>query len=337
MAVSDKRLLRSFMAGILASVMAAGASAQSPESAEDWLRWSQEARSQHSFVAEFIYQHQDHVDTMRIWRSAHPDAGVQERLFSLSGEPREIIRDHEEVTCVLPSAQAVMVDRRHWQAPLDARLPDSLSDHEPHYRGRVIGEDRVAGRPTQRVAILAEDAMRYGYQLWFDQETGLLMRAELVSSEGDVLERVMMLDMELRDGLEPTELMSQLPQEGFKRVTARATPSADDQPIDASSWSVADLPDGFQLHMEREQALPGRDQAARHLLFSDGIATVSIYIEAETPDEGMRGALRMGAMNVYTTTMDGYQVVALGEVPSSTVERMATSLQRADSTSNASH
>ena len=324
------------MAVVLASAMAAGASAQSPETAEGWLRWSQEARSQHSFVAEFIYQHQDHVDTMRIWRSAHPEAGVQERLLSLSGEPREIIRDQDEVTCVLPSAQAVMVDRRYWQKPLDARLPDSLSDFEPHYRGRVIGADRVAGRSTQRVAILAEDAMRYGYQLWFDEDTGLLMRAELVNSDGDVLERIMMLDMELRDGLEPTELMSQLPQEGFERVTARANSPVDDQSVDAPSWSVTNLPDGFQLQMEREQALPGRDQPARHLLFSDGIATVSIYIEAETPDEEVRGALQMGAMNAYTTTMDGYQAIALGEVPSATVEQMVTSLQRADSTPNAS-
>ena len=310
--------------GLLLYGVVASAVAQ-PESAEDWLRWANDARTQHSFVGEFLYQHGEAIDTMRIWRSADGAGGVRERLLSLSGAPREILRGDATVTCIFPGNGSVMTDRRRLRAPLSARLPEDIDALQPHYAVELLGEDRVAGRPTMRVGINAQDKLRYGYELWFDKQTGILLRAELHSAVGEVVERLMMLDLELRESIPAEQLSSQLPQAGFQRLSVAETLSETDvQPPEG--WRIGALPKGFGLRMNQLQRLPGRPHPVRHMMFSDGLATVSVYIEPESQAESMDGSLQMGAMNAYVRTLSGYQAVAIGEVPAPTVRQMADSL-----------
>lgn len=307
-----------------------GPAAAQPDSAQSWLERTSEARERYSFVGEFIYQHGGTIDSMRIWRAVSPESGIRERMLSLSGESREILRDQETVTCIMPSSESVMIDERRLGQPLDARLPTDPEALKPHYGVEVLGEGRVAGRPVTRLGIDARDELRYGYQLWLDDETGLLLRAELISSVGEVLERVMVLNLDLRERIDAGELVSSLPQDGYQRVTTdtgEISPSGPDRDDEAlTDWSVDDLPEGFDLTMNQVQPLPGRSGPVRHLMVSDGLATVSIYIEPEDRAEGIDGSRQMGAMNAYGRALDGYQAIAVGEVPAVTVERIANAL-----------
>jgi sigma-E factor negative regulatory protein RseB len=68
---------------------------------------------------------------------------------------------------------------------------------------------------------------------------------------------------------------------------------------------------------------------AEHMVFSDGMAMVSVYVEQALPGtRAFEGLSAMGAMNAYGALVDGYQVTVVGEVPPATVEMMATSVER---------
>ncbi|WP_222518879.1 MucB/RseB C-terminal domain-containing protein [Spiribacter salinus] len=312
--------------GLMAWAAAAISQSDSPRSL---LERASEARSSYSFVGEFIYQYGGDIESMRIWRAANPETGIRERLESLSGESREILRDNETVTCILPSSESVMVDERRLQRPLDARLPGNPDALQPNYQLEVAGQGRVAGRPTTRLNIDARDDLRYGYKLWFDDETGLLLRAEVVSPLGEVLERVMVLSFELREQIDTDQLASQLPQAGYARMTTNSQAPDDAQSSAGQGldqWSLNALPEGYALTMNQMQPLPGRDKPVRHLMISDGLASVSLYIESQDQADPIDGSRQMGALNAYGRALDGYQAIAVGEVPAATVERVANAL-----------
>ena len=93
-----------------------------------------------------------------------------------------------------------------------------------------------------------------------------------------------------------------------------------------SGWQVAKLPDGFMLIAARAKLAPGAPGPMEQLVYSDGLASVSLFIEMKMEqDAGAEGLSGMGAANAYTTVVDGYLVTAVGEVPARTVEMMAMS------------
>lgn len=299
--------------------------ADQTRSAADWIEWASVARDEHSFVGEFIYQHGDDIETMRIWRAADPEKGARERLHSLSGAPREILRGGDSVTCILPNSDSMLIDERQFRRSISARIPADADRLAPHYGLRLMGEDRVAGRAAMQIALMPQDNLRYGYAIWIDQRTGLLLRAEVMTPAGEMIERLMMLNLNLRDHIEDEQLEPALPENGFVRVTSQAAEASDDDPV-APDWRVVDLPVGYRLAIDKIQQLPGRPHPVRHMVYSDGLATVSVYVEPSAQTDTIQGPLQMGAMNAYGRALDGHQAIVVGEVPAATVEQIAQSL-----------
>ncbi len=313
---------------LLSSLLLSGVALGQPSSAAGWIEQASSARAQQSFIAEFVYQHADTMESMRIWHSVDANGDVHERLLSLSGQPREILRNGDSVTCLLPGIDSHLISERRLRRSITARMPADVARLQPHYRVEQVGDDRVAGRTTTRVAIQADDALRYSYHLWFDHQTGLLMRAEVLDPSARVIERLMVLSMELVDQIEPSLLEPALSTANFQRVTSSEAPIQSAEPLERD-WQASELPAGFVLQMNQMQALPGRPHAVRHLLYSDGLATVSVYVEPGEQTETIEGALQMGAMNAYGRAIDGYQVIVVGEVPAPTVQRIAEGLSPA--------
>lgn len=305
-----------------------------PQTSAQWLEWSGEAREQTSFVGSLLYQHGDAIETVRIWHAADTGNGVRERLQSLSGPHREILRDDAVVTCVLPASDSRFIDSRQLRNPLSARIPSDITALEPHYASQLGNQDRVAGRQAQQVRLTPQDGLRYGYALWFDDQSGVLLRAEVISPSGEVIERLMMLDIEIRERITDAELRLTETKPGLTRVTK---PLGDIETASniASGWSLAAPPPGFELEMDELQEISGRPQPVRHLMVSDGLASVSIYIEALEATNPIQGPLQMGAMSAFGRAIAGHQIIAVGEVPASTVKRIAQAVNPPNLSKNA--
>jgi sigma-E factor negative regulatory protein RseB len=251
---------------------------------------------------------------------------VRERLVSLNGAPREIIRTDSEVRCYLPDENAVLVEhRRADERNFPALLPDSLVQLKGNYTIRVGKEGRVAGRKAVSVLITPRDAYRYGHQLWADEASGLLLKASLLDEHGGVVEQYMFTQLSIGKSIPETELQPQYAAKGI--VWQRA----DKEPPKPSTgqWTAARLPSGFTLTTRIMRKLPARQQPVEHLVYSDGLAVVSVFVEkVDDPAKpnALSGMSHMGAVHVFGKVVEGHQITVLGETPAVTVDMIGESV-----------
>ncbi len=288
--------------------------------AMNWLSKMARAAHERSYDGEFVYDDGERLETLRITHDAGPPE--RERIVSLNGVGREVIRDGEAVQCVFPEARKVYVDD---QVP---RFTFSFDDEDiarlqRYYRLQVEGRDRVAGRPVVRIRVEAQDEYRYGYRLWLDEETALLLRSELIDPQGEVVERLLFTRLELLDRVPDSALRSRFDLSEFERIEDRPRPPGISVPV---PWQVAWLPEGFQLTEQRIKAL-GEGGEVIQLVFGDGMSLVSVFIEP-AGEVGVEGVLLdKGAVHGYALVQEGRRITVVGELPAEAVARIARSVR----------
>jgi len=290
----------------------------------------QEAATRLNYEGVFVYLHGNQLDAMQVVH-ALVDGTPRERLYSLNGEAREIIRDAEQVWCYLPDRKmGVREYRKGSEVDFPSILPDSLGQLTHGYELESGRRDRIAERVAQQVIIKPRDEFRYGYRLWADVETGLLLKADLLDSDDVPIEQYMFTQVSIGSPIAAERLRSRTPKETLKWHSDGDRPLVES--AGEASWAVADAPPGYRQTSSLTRLLPMKKVPVEHLVYSDGMSTVSIFIEKKGGDsDTMEGLSRMGAVHAYGRVIDGYQVTVVGEVPAATVEKMGMSLVRKDS------
>lgn len=294
------------------------------DEAHEWLLRVHRSAQQLNYEGTFVYQHGGQLDTMRVFHRA-AEGVVKERLVSLTGPAREVIRTDDEVVCYLPDQKSVYVEHRRFDGKgFLAIVPERLPDLEENYVIELGKIARIAGRPAQQLVIRARDDYRYGYTLWADRETGLLLKADLTNDKGKVLEQFMFTQINIGGDIPPAALEPQTPAEGM--VWYRDSRVADGAPT--RSWRPARLPKGFKLSSSVIRRLPKADRVVEQLVYSDSLAAVSVFVEkldggaAET----LEGPMRMGALYALGKILDGHYITVVGEVPAKTIVMIGSSL-----------
>lgn len=301
----------------------------SPAHAEDdayaWLMKINQAARKLNYEGTFVYQSGGQLETMRIVHRV-TDGAVEERLISLTGAPREVIRTDSEVRCYLPDQNSIVVEHRGINGKsFPAIVPDRLRDLDENYIVEIGRPGRVTGRLAQRIVIKPRDDFRYGYHLWADRETGLLLKADLLNDQGKVLEQFMFTDIRVGGVIPPGALE---PQTQGKGMVLYRNEGGDSAAASTHAWAATRLPKGFKLSSSMVRKIPMRGRSAEHLVYTDGLAAVSVFIEkgaregAGTPE----GASRMGALNILGRPLDSHQVTVVGEVPPKTVTLIGNSI-----------
>lgn len=316
-------LLARTMWVVLATAIPSIAQAQaSPDDAVQWLERIYHATQNLSYAGTFVYQQGDQSETSRIVRRADSHGSI-EKLEVLDGAPREILRTKDAVRCYLPGLQTVKVDRRGDRRAFPAVLPAQISALEQNYtitKGEIT---RVAGYECQAIVLTPKDDLRYGYKLWADARTGMLLKAVTFDAKGRTLEQFTFTQLSI--GPVP-----------MRKVRAPRVPSswhvedADVTPADleAAGWSVsADLP-GFKKVVEVRRNLHESRQVDQ-VVYSDGLAAVSVFIEpiAREGKSQRMGLSSMGAINIYTREVADHLVTVVGEAPAGSVQRIAEAVQ----------
>jgi len=298
----------------------------SSDQVREWLGRVTDAGKSLNYEGTFVYRHGNQIEAVRIIHKAD-DKGEHERMISLTGSAREIIRNNEFVTCISPENKSVVVDNHSPRS----RLPSFTSDLEQldaYYDFVFEGYERVASREARRVLIRPRDDFRYGYRLWIDDAFELLLRSELLDTAGNAVEQVMFTDIKLHETLDDRLLQPNISGHEYTWVTDNENKHAEPMPLD-KRWHVVDKPHGFMLSHHNKHKLPENRMPVEHLVFTDGLAWVSVYIEKmdATPDL-LQGASSMGAVNAYGRVLGQYHVTAVGEVPSVTVELLSDAVLR---------
>lgn len=297
--------------------------------AQNWLLRIHKAPQTLNYEGTFVYQHGGRLDTMRIFHRA-VDGAVTERLVSLTGPAREVVRDDHEVRCYLPDQKSIFIEQRRLRRnAFLAIVPDRIPELEQNYAMQLGGRGRVAGRAAQQLVIRARDDYRYGYKLWADEDTGLLLKADLVSDQGKRLERFMFTQLDIGDTISDSMLAAHTSAEGM--VWYRDDQVADGGPT--RSWRAMRLPSGFKLFSNVLRRLPKDERVVQQLVYTDSLAAVSVFIEkfddSKKSDDMVEGATSMGALNAYGKVMDGHHITVVGEVPAKTIVMISDSLEPA--------
>ncbi|MCI0399933.1 MAG: MucB/RseB C-terminal domain-containing protein [Gammaproteobacteria bacterium] len=272
----------------------------------------------------FVYRRGGDMDAMRIIHKSN-DGKEYARLVSLNGIAREVIRDSDSVTCIFPDDKAVTVQKSQPPKFLPANLPEPIEAIAEFYTFSLAGTDRIAGRPTWIISIDPKDQYRYGYRLWIDRDTNLLLKSELLASNGDALEQILFTQITLPEDIPESLLEPAISGAGYKWYTH----GAEVVPARAGNgrWTVTWLPNGFAMSDHALQPMPVSQVPVDHMVFSDGLAIISVFVEEpEEARDTLEGHSQMGALNAFGTLVQGHQVTAVGEVPELTVQKVATSV-----------
>ena len=272
----------------------------------------------------FVYRRGNRIDTMRLIHKADAN-GERERMVSLTGYAREVIRDGKSVTCIFPDDQAVMVEKSRPQKLLSVQLPEPIEKIADYYGFSMGGRDRVAGRSTRVVNIAPKDGYRYGYQLWIDEDVKLLLKSELKDDSGWPVEQILFTQLDVVEDIPEQSLMPAISGSGYTRYAG----TSDDIPVHAGNgeWQVTRMPAGFAMSDHEKQAVVVSNMPVDHMVYTDGLAIVSVFVEKlENDPDAMHGPSRMGGVNAFAILSNGYQVTAVGEVPQKTVQLMANSV-----------
>jgi len=312
------------LAFALALVAVAGPAAASDASTEAlvWLQKMSAASRQLNYAGTFVYQLGPDVRSSRI---AHVVSGgvEQERLETLDGLPREIVRNNDSVMAYLPEARLVLVERRN-KGRLAVLLPELSAALNENYTVRKGETDRVASYDCQWIILDARDDKRYGHRFCAEVKTGLLLRARLTRDKNDGVESFAFTELRIGSGV------------GKDLVKSRYAAKSADWKVDRSAlnvaegtgdtgWEVRSAPAGFRKVTEMKRSIAGLPAPVSHIVYSDGLAAVSIFIEPGTA--GVPPSLwKQGAINVYTRSVAEHVVRVMGEVPETTIRQIGESV-----------
>lgn len=312
------------MKWVAALLLLAAGPLTADEEARQWLEDMSAALRTLNYDGTFVYLHDGKLEAMRIIHQA--DGGVEkERLVSLTGSPREVLRDNKAVTCIMPDSKSVMVGQSRQPQHFHA-VPRDLDSLLEHYQLEVLGDDRVAGHMARIVAITPRDAFRYGYRFWIGKDSKMLLKSDLTGVDGEAIEQVMFTRLGIGRRIAEADLEPSLSGKEFSwyRQSGGRPPTATGAGTPA--WKVQRLPGGFRMTDYQRRRMRPDSAGTEHLVFSDGLATVSVYVETVAGDsEPLGGLSSMGAVNAYGAVADGHQITVVGEVPEATVEMMARS------------
>lgn len=310
---------------IVLLVLAAGHAVA--QTAQAWLDRMNRTVEELNYQGTFVHVFGGSAETLHIVHR-NLDGRIGERIVSLNGIGREIIRHEDKVQCILPDRRTVLLlqEGRH-SSPLAAALPSYSEELVPYYDFKLYRTARVANRPTQVVGIKPKDEFRYGYVLWLDEETAMPLKSQLRSETGEIIEQILFTDFKTSDSIPESALEPGTDTKGFTWFRPQKSSDADDAEQASAPWRVASLPSGFALSAVTQRPIAGSQYPVEHLVYSDGLATVSVFIEDPKNHADLaEGFSTLGSTNAYSLTIRGRKVTAIGEVPRETVQQIATSL-----------
>ena len=312
---------------LIALIISLNVQAGSDQIAKQWLERMIQAVHNLEYQGTFIHLHDNQLETMQIVH-ALKDGKLQERLISLNGAPREVIRDHTSVTCVMPESEQVSVDKRPLGGKFLALLPEELDKLDAYYMFKLLGKGRVAGRAAKVVAIIPMDGYRYGYRFFVDEDSALPLKSDLMNERGKAVEQTMFTHLEV--GVADTKELQDELLEAHQPFQIKAAKQLSKNPLKptGTNWEFQKLPKGFSVNTRNLLPDPDGNKMVEQYVLSDGLASLSVFIERpDQDDESLNGVSRLGAINAWGGKMEGYQVTAVGEVPAVTLLDVVDSMR----------
>ncbi len=299
-------------------VALAGALAMAEEDAWLMLQKTATAARSLSYRGIFVYQNGAQVRSVQITHM-NDDGREFTRNMVMDGEQREVYSHGADIVILHPRNDKVVMEKRHGQNLFPAILPSNLDLIKISYNARLGPSEIMSVRPAQVIYLESKDAYRYNYKLWADVDSGLLLKMMLLN-KNEVLEQAEFNQVSFLASQAPSNLQPKI--DVSKSYVVGDTSNVSH--VAGGDWLVDDLPAGYRKIDQVEFKVPGKTFMVNQLIFSDGLAAFSLFIEPVI--KGVRpitGHTVMGSTNMCAKVIEGRQIVVIGEVPAMTVKQVA--------------
>ena len=320
-------MINKFISSFFLLVISFSAFADHPkEDIEKWLAKMHHAAHMINYDGTFVYGQDNEMTSMQIIHGVD-EKGEFERLISLDGSGREVIRSGDTVTCILPDKKSVVVDKSRPNTEFPPMFPLKIDELSKYYAFHFGENGRVAGREAINLMIKPKDDYRYAHTLWIDAKSGLLLKDHLVDDNGKIVEQFMFTQIDYPDSIKKSRLVSSIKSKKFTWYKAKSLQDKNDA-SKSMSWRVKNVPAGFVPGIKRHHNMTMSAMPVEHFMYSDGLSSVSIFVEKHMDNsKNLVGSSTMGAVNAYGRAVGNYHVTVVGEVPHATVKMIGDSVE----------
>ena len=309
---------------------------QAVESAQSWVQDMSTAFSTLDYQGTFIYSHSEGLETLKIIHSVK-DGAEKERLIHLDGPHRELIRDGNMVTCWLPKNASDSKQTNHAipSGPFSKAFSRDFSQLDEFYEIKWAGEDRVATHSAKVVQVSPKDDYRFGYRLWLEENSKLLLKSELLNHDGQAIEVFQFTDLKIGGNI-PESSFKFSDQADFMSVQRDINDlqAPQNKQQQSTLWSPRWLPAGFAKAPANNNRMTNTDKqemkAVDTMMYTDGLSAFTVFIENAQDNQLTEGTTFMGGVTVAVVRRvgapgKGHWVTVVGEVPEKTAKKVADS------------
>lgn len=297
-------------------------------SISEWLLRMHEASRRRAYIGTLVVSSGGSMASARVWHVCDGEQQM-ERVESLTGAPRSTFRRNDEVVTFSPLSRVAVAEKREALGLFPHLLKTVDAAIEQHYAASPQGSERVAGFEADIVQLTPRDSLRFGYRIWSEKRTGLVVKLQTLDDQGRVLEQVAFSELQLDAPVSMDKLRRMMGNtEGYKvesPALVKTTPAAE-------GWRLAQEVPGFRaMSCYRRPTASGVD--ALQWAFSDGLASVSVFIEVYDPrHHGQEGLQALGATHALVRRVmaggTSWWLTLVGEVPAQTLQAFSQGLER---------
>lgn len=297
-----------------------------------WLLRAHDASRERAYTGTFVVSAGASMASAKIW---HICDGTQqmERIETLNGPPRATFRRDDQVVTFYPDSKVAVSEKRETLGLFPNLLRNTDNDIGNFYQLKILGSERVVGLDAEVAQLLPKDKLRYGYKVWSEKKTGLVLRLQILDAQGRVLEQSAFSELQLDAPVSMSKLSTMMAAtDGYKVVHPEM------QKVDAKSrgWTLSQniagfKPTGcFQRSGNTSSTTSSTSADTLQWIFSDGLAHVSLFLSPHDSRKNVREghADLGGATQSLTRRLGDWWITAVGEVPLLTLNSFAAALER---------
>jgi sigma-E factor negative regulatory protein RseB len=306
--------------------IASSVAGKQERSVSEWLMRMHEASRLRNYACTFVVlSNTGSMSSARIWHACEGDLQV-ERVEALTGAPRSVFRRNQEVVTFLPESRVVRAEKRESLGLFPNLIKSSDSSIPEFYAARRLGADRVAGFEADVVQLAPKDSLRFGYRIWSEKKSGLVIKLQTLDGEGNVLEQAAFSELQLDAPVRADKLSQMMSAtEGWRVERSDAVKTT----AESEGWRLKSAIAGFKPVSCYKRSAAASAEGSMQWVFSDGLAAVSLFVEAYDRQRHVReGLFASGATQTLTRRIDDWWLTAVGEVPQQTLKAFALSLER---------
>ncbi len=281
------------------------------------LQRAQQASQRLSYQGVLSVQSGKHIQSSRVTHVWDPQHGELEAIESLQGLSVEWIRHNEDVQCVMHDVKTIRMEKRHASQAFSRLMSARIEELSNRYTIAQKDGDRVAGMDSTIFELRPKDTLRFGYRLWIERETGLLLRSQTLGDNDEVIEQVSF--SEIKVGSIPDKQRPKFKAAGEGWRLEDATVSAQEAVLPLQIAFKPGVPGFRQVSGVVRKT---RNTTVNQYVYTDGLASVSIFVENFNPSRPQANAvIHHGAVRTIVKRVGDYSVTAMGEVPLPTVRQ----------------